>query len=331
MFRSSRNRLGVLLAIVIFGMAGTARAQVDTSMLLTPWNKTDYVQTYDRLVFEPTGHVRGTDERDQIWMDQSIGRARFHKDNPDAFTIGWQTFTVGLHPKDPRGLGLPKKVDEVDVAVGIHLFSVGEFKFSTILGAGFSGNNLFAGKNGILGIGHLLVEHPLNKTDSLALTLDYDGARGLLPDIPLPGFALTRKTPGNVTYTIGFPRSQVRWEWKDRATVELTYEVPYTADLLLTYPLSQHVGLYGEASQFWRGFEIENRSRSDRFFFQNSRVEGGVHLVYGNFFGRFLDVAVGVGYAFNQRSSNGFDVRNVQPGRRFSDEPYVALYLRGKF
>ena len=57
------------------------------------------------------------------------------------------------------------------------------------------------------------------------------------------------------------------------------------------------------------------------------RVEAGVRFI----FDPWIDASLGIGYAFDQSFSTGFDVRNLTTFSRISDEPYLSLVLRGTF
>ena len=64
-----------------------------------------------------------------------------------------------------------------------------------------------------------------------------------------------------------------------------------------------------------------------------SRAELGVryvnqHLVFD---WAHVDASLGVGYAFEQHVSGGFDARDTDALEDLSDVPYVSLVFRGRF
>ena len=59
------------------------------------------------------------------------------------------------------------------------------------------------------------------------------------------------------------------------------------------------------------------------------RAGGGEEL--GVFRGMALDASLIVGYAFDQRFSTGWDVRDTDGLANLSDEPYIGIIVRGIF
>ena len=104
--------------------------------------------------------------------------------------------------------------------------------------------------------------------------------------------------------------------------------MPYTADADIEYRLMPHFGLYADVGNFFQGFVIHTTDVStNRQFYQMRRAETGVRFI----FDPWVDASVGVGYAFDQGFSDGFDIRDMRPIGHISNEPYIAFVLRGRF
>jgi hypothetical protein len=324
--------LAVLSAglLLCAGVARPARAQTTAELTTKPWQGGQFGETLDKITYQEQGHVRGEDDRGaQIFWWDSKGRFRFSKTDPDAFSLAYRYLTMNFDTNSPN---VPDTLDDMSLAGGIHLGEIGDgWHVSTVLGLGYASDNLFADVNGLYGIGHLLFERKMSDTDSLVLGIMYDGNSGLLPDVPLPEFAITHYTP-NLTYSIGFPQSSLRWLLTDNLAVSLGYLMPYTGDVTLEYTIGSGWSVFGNFANFFQGFYLDGQGREDRIFYEMRRAEMGVRYQNPDVYkGIGLDVAVTAGYAFDQRLSRGFDVRDRDVQAEISDEPYIGLVLVGTF
>ncbi|HSV12732.1 MAG TPA: hypothetical protein VLI90_00630, partial [Tepidisphaeraceae bacterium] len=215
---------------------------------------------------------------------------------------------------------------------GLHLGQLDGWNVSTMLGAGYSSTHPFVHTTGIFGIGHLLFERPIGERDSLVLSVDYEGNGGLFPDVPQPGFAFVHRDE-RLDYVLGYPLSKIAWRPMPALELSANYVVPFSADVNAEYRVAKHVGVYANAANFFQGFVVARSAQNptgditNRQFYQMRRVETGVRLI----FDPLVDASLGIGYAFDQGFSRGFDVRDLTPFSHISNEPYLALVLRGTF
>ena len=309
-------------------------AQTTSALTLDPWTHPGWGETLDRPLYQAQADVRGADhETTQMFLWDSTGRFRLSPESGLDPRIGYRYLTIAT---DSNSRTLPDTLDEISLAFGATLGEWQGGRVTAIAGAGYSGDNLFADTNGIFGIGHLAWERSLNARDTLALTLDYDGSRAFLPDVPLPGFAFSHRADaagGGLSWSFGYPRSGVDWAITPDLRLTASYAVPYTADVSLEYRVGQGVSVFGGYSNFFNGFFQDEHPKTDRFFLHMQRVEVGVRYVNPNFLGYNFDfdAAVTVGYAFDQDWSHGFDVRDLQPLQGTEGTPYVGLVVRGRF
>jgi hypothetical protein len=47
-------------------------------------------------------------------------------------------------------------------------------------------------------------------------------------------------------------------------------------------------------------------------------------------FDPLIDASIGIGYAFDQSFSDGYDVRSLRPVAQISNEPYIAIIVHGR-
>jgi hypothetical protein len=224
----------------------------------------------------------------------------------------------------------PDHLDEITLAGGFHLGDPQRADIGFVLGAGYSSNNPFADTNGIFGIGHITCRRRLNERDALILSIDYNGNSSFLPDVPLPGLAFEhRDKPFSVG--LGFPDSWIEWNLTKELTFDCRYSVPFSAEATLEYHFTPNFSVLGGAANFFNGFAQDEEPVTNQLFYQMSRIEAGIRYRNPSVWkGFYVDISLLAGYAFNQRFSHGFDVRDLDTFTSISDEPYIGLLIIGR-
>src|SRR5439155_17597120 len=129
--------------------------------------------THDDLLYQSQAHMkRETGADAQIFWWDSTGRFRLNADDPNAPALGYRYLTINF---DSNSRVLPDTFDEVSLAATLRLGELSGGSLSVLLGAGYSGDNPFADSDGVFAIGHLLWQRRLSETDTLVLSLDYNG------------------------------------------------------------------------------------------------------------------------------------------------------------
>ena len=321
---------GLLLCVT----ARSGYAQTTADLTTKPWQGKQFGETLDKVLYEEQGHVKGEDDRGaQIFWWDSKGRFRFSETDPDAFSLAYRYLTINF---DSNSRNVPDTLDDISLAGGIHIGDFGDgWHVSTVLGLGYSGDNLFADVNGLYGIGHLLAQRNTSDTDSIVLGIMFDGSSGLFPDIPLPEFAFVHRTP-EFTYSLGFPQSSLRWLVADNLALQVGYKMPYTGDVTLEYTFGSGFSVFGSFSNAFDAFYQDGHGREDRIFYEMRRAEIGIRYQNPDVAsqiksGLSLDAALTVGYAWDQQLTTGFDVRNRDVQAEISDAPYIGLVVVGTF
>ena len=322
-----RRHLSAFMTLA--ALASPAAAQTTSELTLKPWADGQFGETTDKLLYQEQSHVKGEDgpAAQILWWD-STGRFRFDRHDPEAPAVAYRYLTINFDTASPS---LPDALDDISIAGGFHLGDVGEFHSTLVIGAGYSGDNLFSTEDGLYGIGHLLFERKFNDTDSLVVGIGYDGNSSLFPDIPFPEFAfVARRQP--FAFSLGYPYNSVRWDVTPKLALDVKYTVPYDGEATLEYFIGGGFSVFGNYSNFFHGFYPSEGRREDRLYYEMRRVELGVRYVNANVFrGMALDAALVVGYAFDQELSTGWDVRDLDSQAEVSDEPYIGIVLRGTF
>jgi hypothetical protein len=310
------------ILVVLLGIAQAASAQSLVRMAQLPWTGKDFTSTYDNPIFEPAGHVSGSTDSERVQWWDSFGRVRINKNDPDSPFFAYRVLTSDLNSDSTV---IHSTMDEFDLAVGMHWGTIADWRISTITGVGYSSTHPFVNEKGLFGIGSITAEHAIGENDAVLLSVDYAGNAGLLPDVPLPGFAwMHHDEHWNVM--LGYPVNNVQWQPVSKVTVTAQYQVPYTGSVNVEYIPWEHFGFYANTSNWMQGIVIAKEDSIDRQFFQIRRVEMGIRCI----FNPLVDAGVGVGYAFDQTISEGYDVRSLRGLAHLSNEPYLSIVIHGR-
>src|SRR2546421_11954173 len=76
-------------AALLLLLATHAQAQTDSRMVTEPWPDQVWGQTNDKLIFEAKSDSTDKTGGAKVFWWDSIGRFRFSKTDPDAFTLGY--------------------------------------------------------------------------------------------------------------------------------------------------------------------------------------------------------------------------------------------------
>jgi len=318
-FRSGRWAVAVIALACGMSLASApaAMAQSDIRLLADPWDEEAGDVAYElstRLRFfesaESEAVTGGTA------FDPADGDVRLQRYDADArvgiklidnyrgafgFSFSALRFKGGLSGGEP--------LDLVDASfgVGAPVARLGEWGMGVTLGGGYASNTGLDRGEAWYGEGNLLVAREFDSGDVLAFGLNYDGNRGIFPDIPLPGFVYHRRWRDDLVVSLGFPATIVEWTPTDKLTVELEYTLPLNADLEVRYQFvtcwELYGGFYNEFDAFW----VEGQPRQDRLFFSQRVVEVGFNYEPTD----FARVSIGGGVAFDQELETGFDIRET--------------------
>jgi hypothetical protein len=269
-------------------------------------------------LFLDQAHTKET--RDDIGLDlyESFGRWRLRTDLRLAPTVAYDLTYIDI---DTDNAALPERLVDQAVGGGTPVGQYGDW-FVAVAGAvGYAGNVPFHDSSAWYGQGTLVVGTELAEESTLVFGLDYDGNRPLYPDIPLPGFAYTKRLDPKLLAVVGFPFSSVLWEPVDKLTVEVIFTFPESFDARVGYNITDHWRIFANYEGRREAFTIDGADDHERMFFEQRRVEAGVRWQTLD----YLGVVVAGGYAFNQEFSTGWDLRDTDEVADVSDEAYIRV------
>lgn len=323
--KSSPIPSALVFAVIVMALLrpATVAAQAGPSLLLRPWPADKRVQTGTELMFESSGDIEGGPGI-RINVYESEGRVLILPDERQ-LAVGYEVSAVDIHTTSPL---LPDELIDHSIAVGLNIARFDDWRIDVVGGVGYNGNDPYSDGEAWYGRGDIIATRKLDEVSFLQLILDYNGNRSIFPDVPLPAVSYSRRWSEALSFTVGVPYSSLTWTPDDHWTIEVSYTIPVTIDLLVDYELAEGWHLFGafrnrlHAYRLFDG-DLENR----RVFFTQRRVEGGVRWEPRS----FVMVKLAVGFAFGQEFERGFDIRDTTTVAELSSEPYVALGFELRF
>ena len=288
---------------------------------LLPWGDAN-VESSTWGLLENKSHIRNDGTSAQIGLVDSSGRVRLADTGQYSPTVAWDSLYMALNTHSSL---LPRQLDQQAMALGIPLVQSGKWGFGAVVGAGYSGNSPYNEGQAVYGLVDLNAQYQFDHDNSLVLTLNYNGNRSILPDVPLPGIEFIHQTR-QLTLGVG-TYEYLDYKPIDRLDIQLMYFPADTGRADIDYRLLRWLHVYGLfSSQSW-AFHVDYYNHDQRLFFNMCRVEAGVDLIAC----RDFSLKVGGGYAFNQAFSQGYQSINETPVGQIANAAYLSLTAKFRF
>lgn len=239
----------------------------------------------------------------RLSINDASARMKLPDSLPMKMVVGYEHTWISVDSPDPR---LPNQLFDQSIGLGAELFKTDKWTFSATVAIGYAGNNPYADQGALYGKASVIGEYQIDQKSALQLSLNYDGNRAFMPDVPLPGIAYTHTPRQGLRYTVGLPFSKIYWEPIERLSIDVTYFVPYTVNVEVAYKLTDQVSAFTALKNRYQSFQFMDDG-SDQLFFEQRTIEAGVRWAIT----RGTEVTVTGGYAFGQEFSTGFDSRDT--------------------
>ena len=315
----------IWICLFVLLLPARSKAQTGAPLLLNPLldEKEIAEARADALLLNNGATDNGNDFQMSIY--RTWGRVRERRENFIP-RLGWDLGYYDLDTTEPL---LPDALLDTSVGLGLDLNFFKGWRGGLALGIGYAGDKPFAQGDAWYGKATVVFGKDLDKYTTLAFVLDYDGARSIFPDIPLPGIAYRHQYDPTLSYTLGIPLSNIVWKpaWIDRLRVEVSYLFIDTFEGSIDYELFRHLVVFTRLESINRAFHTEQFDGTDRLLFFQRRVELGMR------FKPFEETTLtgAIGYAFGGEFSAGFDTRDADEVADISDEPYLRISFETRF
>lgn len=307
-------------------IAGIAQAQTGPALLVEPFPKEQLIDTRGAWTLHDGGHVKGSDESARLSFYESTGRVRLFPGSLTSPRVGWQLEFVDVDLGGDSGL-LPDQLTDQSIGAAFPIAKAGDWVFGMALGVGYAGAFPFGEGNSWYGKATAIALRQYSDKDALLIVLDYNANRTLLPDIPLPGIAYTRRVSPTLFYVVGAPVSSITWKPIEKISLEAGWHPIEAFHAAAGYEFAPHWTAFGSFDYHASAFFLKELDENDRLLFQQRRAEVGVEWSPRDEFG----FTAAVGYAWGREFSTGFDARKTDEVADLSDEPYLRFGFEVKF
>ena len=299
--------------------SASAQAQTGPDLLVKPWLPGEAVSTNTDALLEPSGTTgSGADERLSIY--HSLGRWRLFPDSDATPRIGYEATYLDIDTNDHS---LPRHLTSVELGFAQPVALVNDWFVAVTGAAGYAGVSPFDDNHAWYPAVNVIGGRVFNKDEAFLVALNYNGNRTFLPDAPIPGFALAGRYDQRTTFVIGVPYSSITYEPVTGLQIEGGFSLVTTLEANVGYAFTKHFSLFAQYNDELEPFHVDRTNADDRLFFESRQAEAGLRYS----FNQKARLSASAGYAFDQEFSHGYDVRNLDPTRRISDEPFLRLRL----
>ena len=303
---------------------GATQASTGPGLVLMPFAKGKTAEiNISNIILSDTKTTNDVDV--DIFQNDISARFLLNAGEANALTLGFESHHISI---DTSSAILPRQLNDQSIAIGYDLGQCDENKdwsAKAIIGVGFAGNKAYQDSDAIYFKGDFIVTKKIDNMNSWVFTLNYDGNRSFMPDVPLPSITYIH-AERNLQYGIGLPYSFVNYKFNANTNAKATFTLGGIS-AKLNHKLNDKLSLYASYESITRSFMIKTHVDHDRIFFKQSRAEiGASYQVSSN-----LNITAGFGHVFDQEFEQGFDTRNLDLVTKLDDESYFQVGFKLAF
>ena len=286
-----------LFAATVFQclLCGSLYAQTGPALLVEPFPKEQLIDARGSWLFEDAGHVQGSNESLRLAFYETAGRVRILPGNLVSPRVGWDLEYIDLRGSTFRPL--PSQLTDQSVGVAFPVAQIDDWIFGVALGLGYAGSSPYAEGTGWYGKGTAVAFRQFSEKDAIVFVLDYNANRTFLPDVPVPGFAYTRRVSPQLFYVVGLPVTSVTWKPTEHLSLEAGWIPIEEFHAAAGYEFVPHLSAFASLDYRSDAFKLEGLRGNDRLLFQQrarssasaghraatgaARADGGARLRVG--------------------------------------------------
>lgn len=332
---SSQGTTGVglilMLAVVLCVPATVARAQTGPALLIKPWlGDEPVIEGYTAATVAFTGETGGgqggTRQDVAVYRFDAIGRARIKLDQP------WmQTFYVGTDHRytlfDTADPLVPRRLVDQSFAVGADLIEQEKWSLHVAAGLGFAGNHPYVNHEALYGMVDVFARINIHEDGQLYVGLNYNGNRGIFPDVPLPTIVYRARFTQQWAIALGLPYAQVDFTPIRQLRFSVRYFPVDNVTASASYTPVPWFTIEAKYFSEYRGYHIDGMIDTRRMFVSSRNAELLARITPL----KQVTVELAAGFTFDQSLEMGFDTRNTDTIRDLPDQPYVRIGVAVRF
>ncbi len=310
---------------IAFCLTSNAQATTGQMLVTKPFNNKT-VEFSSTLYAQSETKTTANADVDLIQND-TTARFLLNPNSDNALTLGFESHHIQI---DTNSGLLPRQLNNQSVAMGYDIgqSKIGALKdwtFKSLIGIGFSGNKAYNDSDAIYFKGDLIGTKNIDDNSQWIVSLNYNGNRTFMPDVPLPSIAYAHQTE-KLLYMIGFPYSYINYKFNDNTSVQIGAALS-SLNVKATHKLNDQFNFYASYINSTQNFMIKATMDHDRIIFSQSRAEIGANFKLNE----KLTLNAGFGHAFNQEFEQGYDTRNMDTITKLDDESYFRVGINFSF
>ncbi|MEA2710254.1 MAG: hypothetical protein QOF78_2855, partial [Phycisphaerales bacterium] len=260
----------------------------------------------------------------------SFGRFRFTSKYPIGPTVGYDYTQILL---DGRRIALPaSNLVDFSIGAGSPVAPIGAFGpvrrgfLGVSAGLGYAGDEPFANDNAWYAKGSLMMGGEIDANTSVIALIEFDGNRGIFPDLPMLGFGYAKTVSPELEYVVG-TFMYLNWQPRKDLTFEVLWEPIYDLSVSLEYEMHKGWKAYVSYASIEEAFTVEELPRNRRLFYTEQQAEMGINWEPSN----SVSMLLAGGYAFERQFSSGWDDRSLTRIADLDDAPYARVEISLRF
>ncbi|QQE11010.1 hypothetical protein JD969_16125 [Planctomycetota bacterium] len=322
------SKLALVGALVGSCFVGQSlQAEVGPGLLFKPWQEDVKLETQNS-VYSIIGNETGQGEDFDMNYFVSSARMNMEQFGQANLNVGYKVTSIQI---DTDQAGLPSSLNNIAAAVSYDFGEIADnWTLGYTLGMGTANDGHYDNSDSYYGMATVAGTYSFDAQRKLSFGLTYDGNRSAFPDAPLPFVQYFHYVSPELQYMLGL-YSSVTW----RPTEDIVISAGsglfpggqiIGADARASWYVTEQTELFISFDQMTEGFYQDDRDNRRLFFMYNMASIGTKFDVNEK-----MSIEGGVGYAFNQKLSEGFDTRTLDTIAKPDDHAVLFLNVKADF
>ena len=319
---------GLAAAGVMMSCVGSeAYAEVGPDLLLKPWGEGVTVETSNDVFGVWGNETEQGDELDLFYF-ASDGRGKLDGVLHPNVSVGYKFHALSI---DSENENLPSGLTNAAMAVSYDAGMISDqWRLGYTFGLGTANDGDFNDSDSYYAIADVAGTWYMSQTKQFVFGVSFDGNRDVMPDVPLPFVQFNHYVSPELQYTLGFFNA-VTWKPNEAFGVTVGTGLYPGGEVVgvsakATWYATENVDVFVGFDRASEGFRY-NDQKDRRLFFMYNKVELGTKIRVAD----RIDFNGGVGYAFNQKFEEGFDLRTTDTIAEAENHSFVSFSFDAKF
>ena len=302
-------------------------AQTGPQLYIVPFAENANFETTDGMFSIFQNNTNNNNELDLFYI-WSESRAKLDAIDLPQMRVGYEVRSLVTNSTSPI---IPSALNNINVGFSYDFGEIFDnWELAGTAGAGTANDGNFGNGTSYYGMGTVILSYIFNPQQKIAVGVSFDGNRDIFPDTPLPFIQYYHFVSPEFQYSLGFYNT-LNWKPIDYFQINAGGGIflggqVIGAEVRASYFPVDGVELFLNFDNTTEGYYQEGQGLT-RIFYMYNIAGGGISVDLAE----NLNIAVGGGYAFNQRFATGFDFRDLSTIERPEDSPALFINIEASF